>query len=177
MTDLHVYSRFINLIHKSVTDRGITTGGGGGGGAGGGAGGGGTEWPPDTSHQEISANLPGKERQRKKGKMQKKENRKREAGKLIVRGKVTKWGEDFFLLFFFFAFHFSKPLKFVLGLPKWEFSTREKHFTLGKNSGKMSFPLLKHIPLTPLLTVLGNLHDGMLDITFWRGINGFPQKY
>ena len=32
-----------------------------------------------------------------------------------------------FLLFWFcfFAFHFSKPLKFVLGLPKWEFSTRK----------------------------------------------------
>ena len=48
----------------------------------------------------------------------------------------------FFVLFFvlfvlflllFFAFHFSKPLKFVLGLPKWEFSTGKKHFTPGKN--------------------------------------------
>ena len=32
----------------------------------------------------------------------------------------------------FFSFHFSKPLKFVLGLPKWEFSTGERHFTPGK---------------------------------------------
>ena len=40
----------------------------------------------------------------------------------------------------FFAFHFSKPLKFVLGLPKGEFFTRDKHFTTGKNSGKVTLP-------------------------------------
>ena len=60
----------------------------------------------------------------------------------------------FFFFFFpssFFAFHFSKPLKFVLGLPKWKFSTGEKHFTLGKKSGKMTLPPLKNIPLMPLL--------------------------
>ena len=32
--------------------------------------------------------------------------------------------------------HFSKPLKFVLGLPKWEFSTVKKYFTLEKNLEK-----------------------------------------
>ena len=45
---------------------------------------------------------------------EKKENQKREGG------KVTKWGEDHFF------FHFSKPPKFVWGLPKQEFSTGEK---------------------------------------------------
>ena len=39
--------------------------------------------------------------------------------------------------FFFLAFHFSKPLEFVLGVPKWEFATWKKHFTPGKNSGKI----------------------------------------
>ena len=58
--------------------------------------------------------------------------------------------KGFFLIFFIFAFHFSKPLNFVLGLPKWEFPTGKRHFTLGKNSGKMTLPLLKNIPLTPL---------------------------
>ena len=33
-----------------------------------------------------------------------------------------------------FGFHFWKPLKFVLGLPKWEFSTRKKHFMWGYSS-------------------------------------------
>ena len=41
--------------------------------------------------------------------------------------------------FFFFAFHFSKPLKFVLGLPKWKFSTGKKHFTAGKKLRKNDF--------------------------------------
>ena len=35
------------------------------------------------------------------------------------RRKNYQIGEDFF----FFPFHFSKRLKIVLGLPKWEFST------------------------------------------------------
>ena len=47
-------------------------------------------------------------------------------------------------LFFclFFAFHFSKRLKFVLGLPKWKFSR------------KMTLPPLKILPVTPLLTCI-----------------------
>ena len=46
-------------------------------------------------------------------------------------GKATKRGEDFF-----FFFHFSKPLKSVLGLPKWKFSTGKKHFMSEKNQEK-----------------------------------------
>ena len=46
----------------------------------------------------------------------KKENCKREGGKLEMEGgKLQKWGEDL-----------SKPLKFVLGLQKWEFGTNGK---------------------------------------------------
>ena len=93
-----------------------------------------------------------KKEARKKGKggenwEEKKENCKKEGGKLKMEGgkvtkwgNVTKWGEDFF--FFFFAFDFSKLLKFVLGIPKWKFSTRKKHFTPGKN--------LKIFPVTSL---------------------------
>ena len=68
---------------------------------GGGAGG---RVPPEISGREISADLPGKERQGKKGKWSRKEgNGKREGGKLKMEGgKVIKWSEDFFFFFFFF---------------------------------------------------------------------------
>ena len=64
----------------------------------------------------------------------------------------------FFILFFFFffAFHFWKRQKFVLGLPKSEFSTGKKHFTSGKKSGKITLPPQKNMPVTPLLTGRGN---------------------
>ena len=52
-----------------------------------------------------------------------------------------------------FCFHFSKPLKFVLGVPNWKFSTGKKHFTLGKKSGKMTLPPQKNFSVTPLVTV------------------------
>ena len=60
-------------------------------------------------------------------------------------GKVKKRGEDppFFVLFLFcfVAFHFWKRWKFVLGLPKWEFSTGKKTFHAGeKKSGKLTLP-------------------------------------
>ena len=77
-----------------------------------------------------------------------KENRKREGEKLeMERGKVTNWGENLF------AFHFSKPLFlfcFVFFyLLKWEFSTRKKHFTQGKDSEKWLCPLWKIFLLRP----------------------------
>ena len=50
-----------------------------------------------------------------------------------------------FFLFFFSALHFSKPLNFVLGLPKWEFHT-------GKKFQKNDFAPLKSFPLMPLLS-------------------------
>ena len=49
-----------------------------------------------------------------------------------------------------FPFHFSKPLKYVLGLRKWEFSTGKRHFTPGKKSGKIPLsPLKKYSSYTP----------------------------
>ena len=85
----------------------------------------------------------------------KKENCKREGWKIEKgRWKSYKWGEDplFFPFFFFFSL-FWKRRKFVLVYqkPKWEFSTRNKHFTLGKKSGKMTLPRLKNMPGTPLV--------------------------
>ena len=67
----------------------------------------------------------------KKGKM---EQKRRKIGKGKVENR--KWKEEKLqneegTFFFFFAFHFSKPQKFVSGLPKWEFSTGKKHFTPG----------------------------------------------
>ena len=84
---------------------------------------------------------------------------KREGGKLEMEvGKVIKRGEELFLfIFFFFAFHFWKRRKFVLDLPKREFSTGKKHFTSGKKSGKMTLPPQKNMPVTPLVQDKGLL--------------------
>ena len=93
----------------------------------------------------------GKRQGRKEGKMEQKRRK-------IKEGKVEnwKWKEEKLqnkertpLFFFFFAFHFWKTLKFVLVLPKWEFSSRKKHFMRRKKSGKYS-PPKKNFPVTPL---------------------------
>ena len=53
--------------------------------------------------------------------------------------------------FFFFAFHFSKPLKFVLGLPtKMGICHREKAYRAGKKFRKNDFAPLKKFLLMPL---------------------------
>ena len=55
-----------------------------------------------------------------------------------------------FIYLFIFSFHLSKPLKFILGLPKWEFSTRKKHFTLEKQFWKNDFaPSKKYSSYAP----------------------------
>ena len=70
---------------------------------------------------------------------QQEENCKREGGKLKTDGKkVGKWAEDLCFCFVFLAFHFLKHLKFVVGLPKWEFSTAEKHFTPAEKMRKLA---------------------------------------
>ena len=68
--------------------------------------GGGGQIAPQTSDREIFAEVSGKKRQGKNGKgVKKKENCKREGGKLEMEvGKVVKWGEDLFFFFFFFFF-------------------------------------------------------------------------
>ena len=76
--------------------------------------------PPDTSHREISADLPGKERQGKKGK--------------IKKGKVEnwKWKEEKLQ---------NEESTF--------FPTEKKHFTVGKNLEKWLCPLWKIFLLHP----------------------------
>ena len=99
--------------------------------------------------------------------------------------KVTKWGEDFFVLFvfslclgvcvcvfafcfvvffvvllvffffffFFFFFllsHFSKPLKFVLGLPKWKSIERKKNISRQEKNDDFA-PSEKYSPYAPAM--------------------------
>ena len=83
----------------------------------------------------------GKKEARKKGKRgekweEKKENCKKKKG----RWNSYKNEER---TFFFFAFHFWKRRKFVLGLPKWEFSTGKKISRREKNQEKWLCPLRK----------------------------------
>ena len=56
---------------------------------------------------------------------------------------------------FVFAFHLWKRRKFVLGLPKWEFSTGKKHFTPGKKIRKNDFAHSENMPFTPLIPSRG----------------------
>ena len=103
----------------------------------GGGGAGGAEGPPETSDREIFADVSGKQRQGKK--REKGWKLRRKGGKLeIEAGKRYKEVRTFFF-FFSFAFHFWKWQKFVLGLPKSEFSTGKKHFTPGKKIRKNNF--------------------------------------
>ena len=112
---------------------------------------GGGRVPPETSEREIFADVSGKKgKEVKIWEEKKRENCKREGGKLEMEvGKVIERGEELFF-FFFFAFYFWKRWrKFVLGLPKWEFSTGKKHFTPGKNQEKWLCPLRKICLLRP----------------------------
>ena len=79
------------------------------------------------------------------------EKKWRENWKWKVERLQNEESTFFFLLLLlpFFASHFSKPLKFVLGLPKWKFSTGKRHFTPGKKSGKLLCPLRKVFLLRP----------------------------
>ena len=127
----------------------------------------------------------GKKEARKKGKRKKGENWKlrRKKGKLwkgrwkleLEVGKVIKRGEALFF-FFFFAFHFWKQQKFVLGLPKSEFSTGKKHFTSGKKSGKITLPPQKNMPVMPLFKALSttrtvSLIRSLLSWMWWSKFN------
>ena len=67
---------------------------------------------------------------------EKKENQKRKSGKLKMEGEKLQTEKRTFP-----PPHFSKPLKFVLGLPKWEFFYRKKAFHLGKKIRKNNFAL------------------------------------
>ena len=110
----------------------------------------------------------GKKEARKKGKRgenceEKKENCKREGGKLKMEsGKVTKWGEDFFVLFYLSVYFASFVCLFLLltfqnhsnlfwVYQNGNFFTGKKHFMPGKKSGKMTLPPQKNFPVTPLV--------------------------
>ena len=87
---------------------------------------------------------------RKIGKMEQKKGKSKKGRWKIENGRrksyKNRWGP------FFFTFHFAKRLKFVLGLPKWEFPTGQKTFHGGKKIRKNDFaPLGKKRPVTPLV--------------------------
>ena len=109
----------------------------------------GAECPPETSDWEISADLLGKKEAREKGKEKwvKIEKKRRK----IVKGKVEKLQQNK-ERYFFFCFSLFKTTKicFEWSVPKGKFSTKKKHFTLGKKSGKMTLPPQKNFGITPL---------------------------
>ena len=63
------------------------------------------------------------------------------------RGKILKMTIG---LFFFFACHFLKPLKFIWGLPEWAIFTRKRHISRQEKLGKVTLSPLENIPLTLL---------------------------
>ena len=125
--------------------------------------------PPETSDRKIFADLPRKREARKNGKWSRKEGKSEKGRWKIENGGsksyIMRREPSFFCLFvclfvvfsFWFLFscfacHFTKALKFVLGLPKWEFSTGKKHFMRQeKNQEKwLCPPPPTNIPLMPL---------------------------
>ena len=136
-------------------------------------GGRGAECPPETSDREIFADVSGKKRQGKKGKWWK---LSRKGGKLEMEaGKRQKkrWGP-----FFFFAFHFWKRRKFVLGLPKWEFSTGKKHFTPRKKSENDFAPSEKYACYAPECSEYFVMENVLTNFTFARFLfNVNPDVY
>ena len=85
---------------------------------------------------------------------EKKENLKREGGKLTMEGgRVTKWGKVlffFFFFFFFFAFHFSNHWNLFWVYQNGNFLPGKSISPLGNKSGKNTLPPLINIPFMPL---------------------------
>ena len=115
--------------------------------------------PSETSDREFLL-VYQENRGKEKGKWSRKEGKSKKGRWKIDNGRRKSYkmrNEErtplfFFFLFFVFcfcfAFHSSKPLKFVLGVPKWEFSTRKNHFS---HQEKWLCPLWKIFLLyTPL---------------------------
>ena len=98
----------------------------------------GAECPPETSDQEILADLLGKKPQ---GKMEKGGKWRRKEGKLWKgRWKIENGRRKY-------TFQNDKNLFWVY--QKQKFSTEKKEFTPGKKSGKMTLPPQKKILLCP----------------------------
>ena len=96
--------------------------------------------PPETSDWKISADIPDKKRQGKKGKGVEIEKKRMK----IVKGKVEnwkwkveKWGEAFF--FFFFCLSLFKTTKICFGSTKVVIFYQEKAFHAGKKIRKNDF--------------------------------------
>ena len=117
--------------------------------------------PPDIFHQEIFAELPGKEGQGRKGKRREKEGKLKGKRWKIEngRGESMKISRGFFFFFFFFVtfcslFFFFLSLfetnEICLGFTKMDNLPGKSIFHTGKKSGKMTLPPLKNIPLMPL---------------------------
>ena len=103
-------------------------------------------WPIEEKEGRKNGKMEQERRQIEKGKVEN-ENWMRKSDKMrreMRRGPF----------FFFFGCHFSKPLKFVLGQPKWEFSTWKKHFITGKNQEKFICPLRKIFLLRPWVSIV-----------------------
>ena len=85
------------------------------------------------------ADLPGKERQGKKGNgEEEKENGKREGGKFKMEVEKSMKMSKFSL--YFFAFHFFETTENCFGSTKKKISTWKKHFMRGKNLGMWLCP-------------------------------------
>ena len=131
---------------------------------------------PETSDREISAELPGKERQGEKGKTEQK-RRKIEKGRWEIENLMRKSykmrrGPFLFLFFvyvvafcflflflflfvclgffFFFCFSLFETTEICFGSTKIKIFYREKAFQAGKKIRKNDFAPLKNISLTPL---------------------------
>ena len=144
-------------LYETYVVSGVTGGGGGRG----------AECPPRLPTGKFLLTYREKEAKKwKMGKMGRKRRKivkKGEGGKLKMEGGKSSRirGGPFFFLFilfcfvlfcfvlfcffcfcfcflFFCFFVFSKRRKFVLGVPKWKFSTGKKDFTPGKKSGKIT---------------------------------------
>ena len=118
-------------------------------------GGGGAECPSDTSHREISADLPGKERQGEKGNWGWKEGKLKKGRWKLENGrrksyKMRTWGEDFF--FFFFSFSLFKTTEICFRSTKMGIFYREKiHFPPWKKIKKNYFaPSEKYSSYAPV---------------------------
>ena len=125
---------------------GITGGGGRGRGQG-------AECPLETSADLSGKKEKGWKLKRKEGKLWK--------GKVKTwKWKVEKLENEERTPFFFFFFCFSVfKTNFVLGLPKWKFSTGKKHFMLGKNQKKW---------LPPQKNFSCYARDNVLEILCWQ---------
>ena len=106
----------------------------------------------------------------------------------IVKGNVEnekkgRWKS--YKMIFSLSLHFSKPLKFVLVLPKWKFSTGKKHFTPGKKISKNDFaPSEKNFPVTPLQNRLKDCvrhlqkhKSNSSQLTIYMSMNGYVGCY